>query len=600
MTIADEVIAQSVARPRALAVSGPDGDLSYGELNLRSGRLGASLRALGVGPDAVVAVLIPRSAAMVVASLAVLRAGGAYLPIDPAGPDAWIRDQVQDAGCAALICLESESRDFGCPRLGLGALGEGAGLEPPAGDGPRCPAGERNLAYLIYTSGSTGRPKGVEVTHAGLSNLVRWHREAFGVGPADRASQVARVGFDAAVWETWPPLACGAALLVPPEDLACDPEGLRDWIVARRVTLCFAPTPLAERLVALRWPACSLRFLLTGADTLHRPPPEGLGFALVNNYGPTECTVVATSGIVPAGPAGSRLPPIGMPIANTTARILDESMNPVPAGAPGELFLGGPGVARGYRNLPELTRERFLPDPFAPGGGERLFRTGDIVQLLADGQIAFLGRADEQVKVRGFRVETAQVAAVLCTHPSVSESVVAARDNGAAGKGLVAYLVPFAGPRPGPAELQEFLSSHLPDYMVPSTFVVLEALPLTANGKVDRQALPAPGESNLLRDRPFSAPRSDTERAVASILSELLGVDAVDANANFFSLGGHSLLGTQLIVRIRHLLRVELPLRTVFEAPTVAELAREVDRRLRAAEPEPSFGLGAGILLPNR
>ena len=606
VTIAQEVIAQAVARPSALAIACADGELSYRELDACSAELACELLAIGVGPESVVGILLERSPAMIVAALGVLRAGGAYLPVDPMSPKRWIAEVLGQAGVSALIASRPEEGipfEASHPLIFVDRLGRMTSAEswhlvaPPE----PCAVTPKSLAYVIFTSGSTGRPKGVEITLAGLSNLVQWHRESFQINASDRATQLAQVGFDAAVWEIWPYLAAGASLHLPPDELLADPGALRDWLVANRITMSFAPTPLAERFISLPWPrSTELRALLTGADTLHRYPPGDLPFLFINNYGPTECTVVATSCLVPAKPSARRLPPIGRPIANTRAYILDESLHPVPAGVFGELYLGGPGVARGYRNRPDLTRERFVRDPFCASPAGRLFKTGDIARCLPDGQIAFLGRMDEQVKIRGFRVEPEQIAATLDDHPAVSESVVVARDFGEGERRLVAYLVPKRGERPQPAQLREFLAASLPDYMVPAMFVALDALPLTPNGKVDRPSLPAPDETNLLQDETFAPPDTETEKTVAAILAPLLGIGRVDVNANFFALGGHSLLGTQLIVRLQDALGIELPLRTVFEAPTVAELSSEIDRRLIAKLDAMGEGLMPGLPVPDK
>jgi len=337
---------------------------------------------------------------------------------------------------------------------------------------------------------------------------------------------------------------------------------------------------MAERLLALRWPKkTSLRIMLTGGDALHVYPPPDLPFLLVNNYGPTECAVVATSGLVSTRPHENRLPPIGRPIDHTQVYILDEAMREVAAGTPGEIYIGGPGVARGYRNRPALTAERFLPNPF---DGTRLFKTGDCVQMLPDGQIAFLGRFDEQIKIRGFRIEPNEIVAALNQHPAVSQSVVVAREISCGDRQLVAYFVPKAGHLATVSELRDFLGARLPAYMVPAMYVTIEAVPLTPNGKVDRAALPAPDASNTLGEDVFHAPQTEIEQVVAGILAPLLGLERVDVEANFFALGGHSLLGIQLISRVRDSLGVELSLRTVFEAPSVAELSAEIERLLCA------------------
>ena len=322
--------------------------------------------------------------------------------------------------------------------------------------------------------------------------------------------------------------------------------------------------------------------MLTGADTLHGYPPVGLPFLLVNNYGPTECTVVATSGPVHSNDSTHELPPIGCPIVNTQVYILDESGKQVPMETAGELHIGGMGVARGYRNRPELTAQRFIPNPFGAKPGERLFKTGDLARLLSDGQIAFLGRIDEQVKVRGFRVEPNEVTATLNEHPHIQQSVVVAREVAPGDTRLIAYFVAVPQSHPTLGELRDFLGARLPDFMVPATFVRLEKLPLTANGKVDRMSLPAPEDTNTLRDSAYTAPRTDMEKTVAGILERVLGLEHVDVEENFFSLGGHSLLGAQLVARLRDTFGIEMPLRVIFEAPSVAELSSEIDRLLVA------------------
>jgi amino acid adenylation domain-containing protein len=578
---------QAALRPDAPALVSGDRTLSYQDLDARSGDLAAKLRALGVGPEVVVAICLPRSLSNVVAALAVLKAGGAYLPLDPADPDGRLAFLIEDAqvpvlitgrsgkiqappGLGTVIALDDDGRPDESSRARNHAILESA-------------ATPKNLAYVIYTSGSTGQPKGVEITRASLLNLVNWHLHAFKVTAADRATQLARVSFDAAVWETWPYLATGASLHLPPEELLNDPESLRNWLVTQRITVSFVPTPLAERLLAFPWPSeTALRVMLTGGDTLHCHPSAELPFMLVNNYGPTECTVVATSSLVPPRRGEDGLPPIGLPIADTQVYILDESLDDVPAGTRGELYIGGAGVARGYRNRPQLTLERFIPNPFSADPAERLFKTGDLAQYLPDGQIAFWGRQDEQVKVRGFRIELQEIAAALNSHPSVAQGTVVARDAASGERRLVAYLVARPESRPAVNELREFLAARLPDYMVPATFVALKALPLTPNGKVNRNTLPPPDDANTLRDDDFKAPGTEVERTLAALLAPLLGVERVGVEDNFFTVGGHSLLGAQLIVRVRDAFGVELPLLMVFEAPTVRQLAAEIERLLLA------------------
>jgi amino acid adenylation domain-containing protein len=574
--------------PNALAVASAHGQLTYRELNDLADELAIHLREHGVGPETVVGLSVPRSPAMLVGALAIFKAGGAYLPLDPTEPEARLNFMFGDAGVSVVVTEKSLTEKMsGAARevIALDAMGRLTERRAPARPDSAQPApiALKTLAYVIYTSGSTGTPKGVEIAHESLSNLVAWHQNAFKVIPLDRASCVARVGFDAAVWEIWPYLTAGASLHIPDEEKLKDPEAFQSWLVAQGITISFVPTPMAERLLALRWPAdTALRMMLTGGDTLHIYPSADLPFLLVNNYGPTECAVVATSGLVSPQRAENRLPSIGRPIANTRIYILDEAVREVPAGTPGEIYIGGPGVARGYRNRPELTAERFLPNPFEGDSNGRFFKTGDCAQALPDGQIAFLGRFDEQIKIRGFRIEPNEIVAALNEHPAVSQSVVVAREVAEGDSRLVAYFVPRAGRIATVSELRDFLGARLPAYMVPAMYVTLDAMPLTPNGKVDRASLPAPDAANTLGEDVFHAPRTEVEQAVAGILAPLLGVEKVDVEANFFSLGGHSLLGIQLISRVRDGLGVELSLRTVFEAPSVAELSAEIERLLCA------------------
>jgi amino acid adenylation domain-containing protein len=582
-SVADLVASQAAATPDAAALTSATCVLSYKELDERASALADVLWALGVGPDVVVGLCAPRSPEMVVGALGILKAGGAYLPLDPTYPAARLAFMLDDGQVPVVVtghCVKNQV-PTGIHQMilldDLGRVIDSPTLRRPART--KVAATPKSLAYVIYTSGSTGQPKGVEITHESLLNLVHWHQHAFRVTSADRASQVAKVGFDAAVWEIWPYLAAGASLHVPDDETVSDPESLRDWLVAQRITMSFIPTPIAEHLLTLPWPSgTALRTMLTGADTLHTYPAAGLPFVLVNNYGPTECTVVTTSGPVHSNGSTHQLPPIGCAIANTQVYILDESGKQVPMETAGELHIGGMGVARGYRNRPELTAQRFIPNPFGAKPGERLFKTGDLARFLPDGQIAFLGRMDEQVKVRGFRVEPNEVTATLNEHPHIQQSVVVAREVAPRDTRLIGYFVAVPQSQPTLGELRDFLGARLPDFMVPATFVRLEKLPLTANGKVDRKSLPAADDTNTLRDGAYTAPRTDMEKTVAGILERLLELEHVDVEDNFFSLGGHSLLGAQLVARLRDTFGIEMPLRVVFEAPSVAELSSEIDR----------------------
>jgi amino acid adenylation domain-containing protein len=494
-SIPHAVAARALETPDAVAISAHDAVLTYAELEHRAGCLADRLCDLGVGPGIVVAVCLPRSAAFVVATLAVLKAGAAYLPIDAATPAERVQFMLSDSGPYAVI-VDRE----------LGAAPDGPWAEIDVSDArARADAPTRecesahvdHLAYVIYTSGSCGRPKGVEVTHGSLINLVAWHRRAFAITPEDRAHFYASPGFDASVWETWPYLAAGASIHLPPEGVRGEPEALRDWMLAERITIGFVPTPLAERMLTLAWPArTALRALLTGADTLHRYPSPALPFELVNNYGPAECTVVTTSGVVGAGADGS-LPPIGRAIDNVDVLILDAARRPVPPGSAGELYIGGAGLARGYRNLPELTADRFIAHPTAPGA--RLYRTGDRARLLPDGSIAFLGRQEDEVTIRGRRVDLGEIRAALTSHAGVVAAAVVASGGADGERELIAYVVPTPGAALSRASLVWKLRRRLPSHMLPSVYVTVKSLPVTTNGKIDREALPKPDARNTLR-----------------------------------------------------------------------------------------------------
>jgi acyl-CoA synthetase (AMP-forming)/AMP-acid ligase II/acyl carrier protein len=369
---------------------------------------------------------------------------------------------------------------------------------------------------------------------------------------------------------------------VPSDSLRVDPAALRDWLVDERITVCFVPTALAEEILALAWPRRgSLRILLTGGDALHRHPGPDIPFTVVNNYGPAEATVVATSGIIPASVGADISPSLGRAIEGVSAHIVDDALAPVPAGVAGELLIGGVSVARGYLNMPELTAERFIPDHLGGPAGDRLYRTGDLVRLRADGELDFLGRLDEQVMIRGRRIEPGEISATLDRHPHVRTSAVVAIGDTPEQRRLVACVVAAPGNSADSATLRAHLAVALPDHMVPSDFVWLDTLPQLASGKVDRAALRA-SLSALPRVAVGTAPRNELEEALAGIVAELLGLGAVGVEEDFFLLGGHSLLGAQVITRINDRFGVELPLRDLFEAPTVAGMAAAVERLLVA------------------
>ncbi len=573
---------QAAATPNAVAISANNTTLSYLELNQRANQLAHYLQSLAVGPETPVALCLERSSELVIALLGILKAGGTYVPLDPSYPPERLSYMLRDSQAPVLITRRDLESHFNAQATRILCLdAEAELLARQSTFDPVSRATPDHLAYIIYTSGSTGQPKGVQITHRSLLNLISWHQRAFEVTAQDRATQIASPAFDATGWELWPYLSCGACVLFPDEETRVSPERLRDWLIEREITITFLPTPLAERMLTLDWPPeAPLRFLLTGADTLHHYPSPGLPFALINNYGPTEATVVATSGLVPPLTDAQEPPALGWPIANTQIYLLDDHLREVPDGQVGEIYIGGVSLARGYHNRPELTAERFIRSPFDPS--TRLYRTGDLARRLPDGQIAFLGRADYQIKLRGYRIEPDEIVTLLNRHPAVSSSLVLAREDLSGEKRLVAYLVLAPEAEVTAHALREHLAASLPDYMLPALFVYLPALPVMPNGKVDRAALPAPDPTNTLRETAIARPATPTQERLVEIVAPLLGLQELGIDDNFFMLGGHSLLGTQIIMRVSQVFGVTLTLLTLFEAPTIRQLSAEIEQLVLA------------------
>jgi amino acid adenylation domain-containing protein len=532
-----------------IAIRSAGGTLSYADLDARAAALAGALVAQGVAAGDTVAVCLPRSADQIVALLAAWYAGAAYLPLDAAWPDARLASFVERAGCTAVIAPQGSAIGTIAPDAAAASTTVAAG----------------DLAYVIFTSGSTGEPKAVEVGHDNLAALVDWHLTAFAVGADTRTAHLAGLGFDAAAWEVWPTLAAGGTLCLADDAVRLDPGALRDWLLHEQVEVAFAPTALAEPLVTMDWPAdARLRVLLTGADKLTVRPKPGQSFSFVNNYGPTECTVVATSGVVL--PEGEGLPSIGKAIAGTTIHLLDPGGEDVTAGAPGEICIGGTQVARGYRGDAAMTEARFVEHSHYG----RLYRTGDLALQLEDGDYAFLGRVDGQVKVRGHRIEPAEVAAALHRLPDIAAAHVLVREGE-----LVAYVTLNTDTTAG--ALRAALGETLPDYMVPAHFARLDAMPLTPNGKIDVRALPDPAAHALAESTGGRAPETPTELRLFEIVSTVLGHRDFGVDDDFFLLGGHSLLGTQVIIRARDAFGIDLSLFHLFEAATVAKLSDVVE-----------------------
>ncbi|HEY7511838.1 MAG TPA: amino acid adenylation domain-containing protein, partial [Vicinamibacteria bacterium] len=585
-------------RPGAVAVRFQGAALSYEELDRRSNRLARHLRALGVGPDVAVGVAVPRSLDLPVALLAIAKAGGAYVPLDPAYPRERLAFMLDDARIAVLVAHQDALGRLPAGAARLVCLDRDAEAWSARPDAPLDDtAGPDDLAYVTYTSGSTGLPKGVEVRHRGVLRLLFGTTFAE-LGPSETFLQLAPVAFDASTLELWGPLLHGGACVLFP-DRVPSARALREVIEREGVTACWLTASLFNAIVdedagALR----GLRQLLIGGEALsvahvRRAQAALPGTRIVNGYGPTESTTFTCCHAIPADLApGAGSIPIGAPIANTRVHVLDAALRPVAVGVPGELYIGGDGLARGYRGRPELTAERFVPDPFSKRAGERLYRTGDQVRWRASGVLEFLGRRDDQVKLRGFRVELGEVQAVLARHPAVGEAVAVVREDVPGEKRLVAYVT--TRERVDPAALKAHLKERLPEYMVPSAVVALAQLPLGPNGKVDRRALPAPGE-RAAEGPTRVPPRGDLEETVAAVWREVLHLDAVGVEDNFFDLGGHSLTLLRVHGRLAESLGADLRIVDLFEHPTIAALARHLAGGADApAQPAPVGEAAAG------
>ncbi|WP_369356029.1 amino acid adenylation domain-containing protein [Streptomyces sp. cg2] len=579
---------QARRTPDALAVTHRTESLTYARLDARANQLAHFLIGLGVGRGTPVVLHLDRRPQLVVAMLAVLKAGGAYVPTAPDTPAARLGQLLTETGTPVL--LTTGGRAAGLPAtatvVDLDAAAPQIARRPA--DDPGVPTGPDDLAYIVHTSGSTGRPKGVAVPHGALTDYCAWHNDAWGVGPQDRGSSVVGLAFDVAVGEVWPYLCVGARVDQPDQETLDDPTALVEWFTANGTTVAYLPTPRIESLLDV--PAITgtrLRTLMVIGDSLRRRPQPGLPFTLVNAYGPAEATVAATqAAVAPAAPHGAGaptgLPSIGAPLYNTAAYVLDDRLRPAPVGVPGELYLAGEGLARGYFGRPDLTAERFVGCPFGPPG-TRMYRTGDIVRWLPDGTLDFLGRADNQVKLRGYRIELGEIESVLARRPELAQVFVTVREPAPGRRALVAYVVPDRGAAPDPEELAAHLASALPEYMVPSSFVVLDALPLTPNGKIDRRALPDPEPA--AGGTAYAAPRNAVEEALAAVWAEVLDVERIGVHDNFFALGGDSIAGLQVAVLARKA-GLRLASKDLFRLQTIAALGPAVTVDRRPAEPE--------------
>ena len=574
--------------PDAVAVRDGQEQLSYAELNARANQLAHYLREQGVGAEVLVGICMERSVEMVVSLLAVLKAGGAYVPLDPTYPEQRLNYMLQDAGVRVLLSERklrervevTEAVQVHCREEWSTELAQYSTLNPAV------ELSGTNLAYVIYTSGSTGKPKGVAIEHHSTTTFLWWAKEVFSAAELAGVLASTSVCFDLSVFEIFAPLSSGGQVIVVGN--ALELAGLRG---SAEVTLVnTVPSAMAELLRVDGIPDSVRTVNLAGEplqNTLVQQTYErSCVEQVINLYGPSEDTTYSTYGVVPRGLAGA--PTIGRPIANSEVYILSKELRQVPVGVSGELYVAGEGLARGYLQRPELTAERFVPHPYSRVGGERLYRTGDLARYLADGEIEYQGRLDHQVKLRGYRIELGEVEAALSAQAGVSEAVVVVREDEPGDKRLVGYVVAEAGAVVNSSELRRGLQERLPEYMVPAALVMLEQLPLTANGKVNRRELPAPDGSRPELEATYVGPRTVVEEALVGIWSEVLRVEQVGIHDNFFELGGHSLLATQVVSRVRQVLQREMGLQSLFERPTIAGLAEQLEGKSESSSVLPA------------
>jgi amino acid adenylation domain-containing protein len=583
--------AQAELSPEAAALVYEDGRLTYAELNASANRLAHHLRKLGVGPETLVGLFAERSPEMVAAVLGVLKAGGAYVPLDPAYPKQRLSYMLADSRLSLLLTQERLLDKLPPHEVAVVLLDAGRHVaELESSENPRVPVAPENLAYAIYTSGSTAQPKGVLLAHRGLSNLSAAQARAFGVGPGSRVLQFSSLSFDASVWEMVMALTTGGCLCLgggaTDSGQGAGDGGALRALRAQRATVATLPPSVLASLPEDDFP--ELRTLISAGEscTGELVARWARGRDFFNAYGPTETTVCAS--LTRCLPSDDREPTIGRPVANFSLYVLDRYGNPAPVGVHGELHVGGPGLARGYLGRPELTAEKFIPDPFGREAGARLYRTGDLVRYLPDGRIEFLGRLDQQVKVRGFRIELGEIEAALGGFPHVRQAMAVAREGRSGDKRLVAYIVAERGQNPTVEDLRAHLRERLPDYMIPSAFVLLDEWPMTPNGKIDRRSLPDPEGPRPTLQTAYVEPQTHMERKLSDLWREVLGVDEVGLDDDFFSLGGHSLLLLRMQKGLREVAREELSLIELFRYPTVRSLAGRLSRgEAEAAESAP-------------
>ncbi|WP_375467717.1 amino acid adenylation domain-containing protein [uncultured Nostoc sp.] len=565
--------------PDAIAVVFEEELISYGELNLRTNQLAHYLQSLGVGSEVLVGLCVERSLEMVVGVLGILKAGGAYVPLDYAYPQERLAFMLQDAQVSVLLTQEKLKAGLPNHQAEIICLDTNWQSIDYGLDNPTHNITSNNLAYVIYTSGSTGQPKGVQIQHQSAVNLLNAVAKEPGLTAEDTLLSVTSLSFDIAVSEIFLPLSVGAKLVLVSREVAADGTQLLKALTTSGATF-MQPTPVTWRLLlAAGWQGSPQLKMISTGEALPRELANQLlpkGACLWNLYGPTETTIWSTGYKVTTG---NKAISIGCPLANTQIYILDSHLQPVPIGISGELYIGGEGLARGYLNRPDLTAEKFISNPFSPNPKSRLYKTGDLARYLPDGHIEYLGRIDYQIKLRGFRIELGEIETALLQHPEVKEGVVIVREDTSNENHLVGYIVAETGQDSLQviSQLRRFLKQQLPDFMVPTIFMALEAMPLTPNGKVDRKALPEPDASRPELEANYVAPRTPIEQQIADIWMQVLNVKRVGIYDNFFELGGYSLVGIQVVSRVRQALQVEILMSNLFELPTVADLAQRVE-----------------------
>ncbi|MDZ7960513.1 MAG: amino acid adenylation domain-containing protein [Aulosira sp. DedQUE10] len=567
----------------SIAISFGNEQLTYRELNNRSNQLAQYLQKLGVKSEVLVGICVEQSIKFIVCLLGILKAGGVYVPLDPSYPQERLNFMLEDARVSVLITQEKLTKHFEEFSNSIIFIDNDWKLiAQESEENIISNVSSNNLAYVIYTSGSTGKPKGVAVTHKAVNRLV-CNTNYINLEPADKVAQASNISFDAATFEIWGALLNGAELVGIKKDVILSPQELTLQLKLKGISVLFLTTALFQQIIRdVPQAFATLRYLLFGGETIDirwikKILKHGAPEHLLHVYGPTENTTFSSYYLVQELPESARSIPIGRPITNTQIYLLDVNLQSVPVGVAGELYIGGDGLAREYLNRPELTAEFFITVPetgFIPEA--RLYKTGDLARYLIDGNIEFLGRIDRQVKIRGFRIELGEIETVLSQHPAVQQTVVIAAEDIPGDKELVAYIVPHQGQISTSMDLRQFLKAKLPEYMVPTAYVLLESLPLSPNGKVDRRALPAPNTLTF-NQQDYVAPRTQIEDLLVEIWAKVLGKEQVGIHDNFFELGGHSLLATQLVSRIRDTLKIDVPVRNLFEAPTVEQLARYIE-----------------------